>query len=97
MARARAQLGARGFEGRVRKFLPTNDDGTFTFRDVAEGSYTIRVEGGGDDQAYEAQVTKVEVRASQPATGLVVELKAKVMTTGTVDMSAVAERGESSR
>ena len=90
---ARAQLGARGFEGRVRKFLPTNDDGTFTFRDVAEGSYTIRVEGGDDDQAYEAQVTKVEVRASQPVAGLVVQLKAKVMTTGTVDMSAVADKG----
>jgi hypothetical protein len=93
MVQARAQLGGRGFEGRVRKFLATNDDGTFLFRDVAEASYTIRVEGRDDEEAYEAQLTDVEVRASQPVTGLVVQLEAKVMTTGTVDLSAVADKG----
>jgi hypothetical protein len=90
---ARAHLGDRGFEGRVRKYIGTNDDGTFTFKDCAEGTYTIRVEGGDDEQSYEAQLTKIEVRAAQPVTGLVIELKEKVMTTGSVDMTAVTDKG----
>ena len=90
---ARAQLGGRGFEGRVRKFLATNDDGSFLFRDVAEGTYTIRVEGERDEERFEAEQKGVEVRASLPVTGLIIQLKAKVMTSGTVDMSAVADKG----
>ena len=66
---ARAQLGERGFEGRVRKYIGTNDDGTFSFKDCTEGTYTIRVEGGDDEQSYEAQLTKIEVRAAQPVWG----------------------------
>ncbi|MAD34011.1 MAG: hypothetical protein CMJ88_09660 [Planctomycetes bacterium] len=90
---ARAQLGARGDDGRVRKFVGTNDDGTFVFRDVAEASYTIRVRGGDDDQAFEAELKDLEVKATLPITGLVVQLKAKLMATGTVDMSGIPDKG----
>jgi|GEM_PF-6948161 len=90
---ARAQLGQRGFEGRVRKFISTNDDGTFVFRDVAEGEYTIRVSGGDDEQGYEAELQGIDVRATLPVTGLVIQLREKLMVSGTLDMSAIENKG----
>ena len=90
---ARAQLGARGDDGRVRKFVGTNDDGTFVFRDVAEASYTIRVRGGDEEQSFEAELKGLEVKASLPVAGLVVQLRAKLMATGTVDMSGLPDKG----
>lgn len=91
--RAEANLGENGRDGRARKFGSTNDDGTFRFEDVAEGIWTIRAEGGTDDGRYEARVDNLEVRSSAPATGLRIQLKAKLMVRGTVDLSAIEDKG----
>ncbi len=90
---ARAQIGKGGRSGRVRKFTNTNDDGTFEFRDVAEGVYTIRVEGGEGDARYEGEVENVHAQAVQPAVGVQVRLRAKILVTGTVDLAGLADRG----
>lgn len=91
--RAEARLGEGGREGRARKFGSTNDDGTFTFTDVAEGVWTIRADGGEEEDRYEARLENLEVRSSAPATGLRIQLKAKQMVRGTVDLSMLEKKG----
>jgi len=90
--RAEAELG-NGREGRARKFGATNDDGTFTFKDVAEGRWTIRAEGGTDEQRYEARLDDLEVTSAVPATGLTIRLQPRMVVRGKIDMTSIENKG----
>jgi hypothetical protein len=79
--------GSTGEDGQVWLGGPTDANGRFAFTNVAEGTYSLSVRGGGEN-ALRGELAGVEVRGSLPVDTLRIELRQAMVVKGRVDLAS---------
>ncbi|MBX3464352.1 MAG: carboxypeptidase regulatory-like domain-containing protein [Planctomycetes bacterium] len=78
--------GSSAGEGNVWLGSPTDASGAFTFRDVAAGTYSFTVRGGGESP-LRGTLEAVEVTGAFPVESLRIDLRSALVVKGKLDLS----------
>jgi hypothetical protein len=91
--RARGQIkGADKNRGSSRQNTMTKDDGTFRFKDVVEGTWSLEFESNSGDDRWRGKLENIEVLAGGSTDSLRIYLVAAIVVKGTVDLSVLKEK-----
>ncbi|HIE69956.1 MAG TPA: hypothetical protein EYP98_07150 [Planctomycetes bacterium] len=70
----------------------TKDDGTFRFKDVVEGTWSLEFESNSGDDRWRGKLENIEVLAGGSTDSLRIYLVAAMVVKGTVDLSVLKEK-----
>jgi hypothetical protein len=89
---AQGQLKTGGDRGNVWLSATTDGNGEFRFSQVPEGTFTLQVRGGSDEQRWRGSLDGIEVNSGVPIEGLRLEVKNAMVVKGRVDMAAFGQQ-----
>ena len=78
--------------GSSRRNTVTSEDGTFSLKQIAEGSWTFDFQSNDGDERWRAKIENLEVSPGSSTDSLRVELAAPMLVKGQVDLSGFKDR-----
>lgn len=87
--------GGAGRGGNSWKYTRTNQDGSFSFKDVSEGTWSLEFNGRSDDLNLRAKLPDLVASNGSPTTGLRIQLESTVVVKGRVDLGRLNPKPKS--